>query len=130
MSVINQVREIADLVQKIGDIDLYRKIVDLQAEVVELSTQNFELQKRCKELQEELSRKQNLQHRRSIYYAEGDSIPFCPYCWESDSKLTHLFCVAMTNPELECWECSVCRHSYSAKIGHDFTPRKRKHWER
>jgi hypothetical protein len=45
MSIINNVKEIADLVQKAGDIELYRKIIELEGELIELTRSNRELEK-------------------------------------------------------------------------------------
>ena len=125
MSIIDNAKEIADLVKKVGDIDLYRKIVELQAEVVQLSTRNFELEKKAKDLEDDLHRKQSLAHVRLIYYADDDPIPFCPRCWEIDNKLIHLFGpVKVTDPAVQFWQCLVCHYDYSAKEGENFHAHK------
>jgi hypothetical protein len=126
MSIIDNAKEIADLVKKVGDIDLYRKIVDLQAEVVQLSTRNFELEKKVKDLEDDLHRKQSLKHVRLVYYADGDPIPFCPRCWEGNNKLIHLFgpLEMWGDQDAEGWQCRVCYYDYTAKEGENFHARK------
>ena len=37
MSIINNAKEIADLIKKIGDVELYRKIIELEGEIIELT---------------------------------------------------------------------------------------------
>jgi hypothetical protein len=125
MSIIDNAKEIADLVKKVGDIDLYRKIVDLQGEVVELSTRNFELERKAKDLEDALYRKQSLKHIRLIYYAEDDPIPFCPRCWEIDNKPIHLFGpLEMFGHDGEGWQCRACQYDYTAKKGENFNAHK------
>ena len=34
MGIIDNAKEVADLIKKIGDVDLYKKIVDLQSQIV------------------------------------------------------------------------------------------------
>ena len=83
MNPIEQAKELVSLIQKIGDVDLYRKIVELQGEVVRLSARNVELEQKREELEAELRRKKSLRHVRSLYFADNDPIPFCPHCWET-----------------------------------------------
>ncbi|MBC8002022.1 MAG: hypothetical protein H7X97_05495 [Opitutaceae bacterium] len=58
--MIDNAKEISEMVRKVEDLELYRKIVDLQAEVVQLSTRNFELERQCAALWEDVSRKRSL----------------------------------------------------------------------
>lgn len=110
-------KEIAGLVKKVGDLELYRKIVDLQGELVELSTRNFQLEEKCAKLQVELNQKKSVVHSRLLYYAATDPTPFCPYCFEKDEKLLHLSPVELANSEegRARWNCFNCYHSYFAK---------------
>ena len=59
----------------------------------------------------ELGRKQSLKHMRLLYYADGDSIPFCPRCLEATDRQIHLFGpVPMMDQNVERWECHVCNY--------------------
>ena len=40
MSIIGDAKDIAVLIKKIGDIELYQKILDLQSSIMELSEKN------------------------------------------------------------------------------------------
>jgi hypothetical protein len=90
MGVLDNVKEVADLVQKIGDIDLYRKIVHTENEVIELTQQLRAAQQRIRELEAMLSQKQMLTFRAPFYFADGDLVPFCARCWEVEQKPIHM----------------------------------------
>ena len=121
MNLIERVKELASLIQKVGDIDLYSKIVGLQTEVVKLSSRNVELEQKCSELEAELRRKKSLRHNRSLYYADNDPLPFCPHCWETSEKLVHLFGPApLMEPGGEMWECHACNNDYVGHNGKNF----------
>ena len=131
MTLVEQVKELASLIKKIGDIDLYRRIVELQTEVVKLSTRNVELEQKCAEFETELNRKKSLRHIRSLYYAENDPIPFCPNCWEVSNRLVHLFGPqSLSNPGGEMWECHACDNDYFGRGEQNFEAspsRRRRH---
>jgi hypothetical protein len=121
MNPIEQVKELASLIKKVGDIDLYSKIVALQSEVVKLSSRNVELEQKCSELEAELSRKKKLRHERSLYFADNDPIPYCPHCWETSEKLVHLFGPkTLMQPGGEMWECHACNNDYFGHSGNNF----------
>ena len=44
MSIIENTKEIAELVKKLGNIDLYKRIVELQGEIIEISRQKWQLE--------------------------------------------------------------------------------------
>lgn len=117
LDVIEKAKDIAGLVRKYNDLELYQKIVDLQGEMVKLSTRNFELETKCAELKAELDQKKSVVHSRLLYYAADDPTPFCPYCFEKDGKLLHLSPVELANSQegRARWDCFNCYHSYFAK---------------
>lgn len=90
MSILSNAKEIADLVQDVGNMELYRKMVNLEREIVELQGENIELIKKVRGLEERLRSGAELEFRKPLYYAEGDDQPFCPRCWEVDEVRVHL----------------------------------------
>ena len=90
MGAIENIKEIADLVKKLGDVELYRKIVELEQEIFELSRQNLDNKKEIEELKRLLSVKQNIKFSKPYYFVEGDPEPYCPKCWEVEKVLVHL----------------------------------------
>ena len=66
-----------------------------------------------------------LRRHRAVYWAHGDSTPFCAFCYETGAKQHHLVGpIEMLHKEVERWECRVCHHDYTAtKPGEDFLMR-------
>jgi len=106
MSVLENVKEVADLVKKLGDVELYRKIVELEEEVFALSRDNRELKDQVAKLEQKLSFSSKLAHRPPLYYADDDPVPLCPRCWETENKAIHLV------GENEAFECPQCYHYF------------------
>ena len=83
-------RSIADLIKKVGDIDLYRKIVELEGAILELTHQKREADDKIQKLTDALAFKEKLTFKSSVYFASGDNIPYCPKCWEGTKLASHL----------------------------------------
>jgi len=105
MSIISNAKEIADLVKKMGDIDLYRKIVELESEIIETTRENLELKKELEELRTINDKKMTIEYRSPFYYMEGDEIPICPKCWEVNNITVHLVDLKTMGSPLQCKEC-------------------------
>jgi hypothetical protein len=67
MSLIGEMKEVADLIKKIGDLDLYKKIVDLQAAVVDLSGKNVELHEANAQLSAKLKKADDWKEQEKRY---------------------------------------------------------------
>src|SRR4030095_16349621 len=90
MGIVENVKEVADLVQKVGNLDLSKRIIELEREIIELTHENWELKKDNKELGEMLQLKVKMNFKTPFWFMEGDSVPYCPKCYEGDQKLVHL----------------------------------------
>lgn len=90
MSVISNAKEIADLIKKIGDVELYRKIVELEGEIIDLTRANRELEDSVQSLTRSLDVKESMSFRQPFYYQENDNVPFCPNCWETNKVAVHM----------------------------------------
>jgi len=51
MGVIENLKDIADLIKKAGDVDLYRKIIESEGAVIELTRENRRLEEKASELE-------------------------------------------------------------------------------
>ena len=69
-----------------------------------------------------------LEHRRGVYYASGDPVPFCPNCYEASAgKRIHLYGpVPLMGAKAERWDCYTCNTAYAAKPGENFMPHKKR----
>jgi DNA repair exonuclease SbcCD ATPase subunit len=111
MGVIENMKEVADLVKKVGDIDLNRKIVNLEGEVLDLTREKRRLEDRVETLERTLNLKEKLTFKEPFYYLEGDKTPYCPGCWEDKHSAVHVKHVGdYTSSTM--WQCTVCKHNY------------------
>ena len=93
MGLYECIKDVASLVQKADNIDLYRKLLDLsaqaldmQAEITRLKEENAELRK-GQDLESRIIR-----HPENFLTIEGESedIRYCPVCWGNEHKLIQL----------------------------------------
>lgn len=109
MSIISNAKEIADLIQKLGNAELYRKILDVQGEIINLTGENHTLKEENQELKRSLKLSKEMTFKKPFYYIEGDPNPFCPKCWEVNMIAVHM----LTGPRDEgrtnyhCPNCST-----------------------
>jgi len=106
MSIISNAKEIADLIKKVGDMELYRKIVELEGEIIELTRKNRELEDQVDELKKLVDTAKTMEFRKPFYYTAGDPTPFCPRCWEVDKLTIHLVDLNTVGSPWECKKCS------------------------
>lgn len=90
MSTIENVKEIAGLIKKLGDIELYRKIVELEGEIIELTSEKRALEEENKSVKKQLEFAGKMSFTEPFWYSEGDPVPYCPSCWESSRLPIHL----------------------------------------
>lgn len=94
MSIIDNAKEIALVVKKFNDVELYRKIVDLQGEIVSVVGENRELHEEVDRLRESLKLKQDLVFEHNAYWLPGQGGrrdgPFCSNCWDGDQTLRRM----------------------------------------
>jgi hypothetical protein len=90
MSVLENAKEIGELIRKYNDIELMRRIVELEVGIAELQRDRITLEGKVAELSQELATKKAMQFRQPYFWQQGDEIPFCPKCWEGSGKAVHL----------------------------------------
>ncbi|MGH9739815.1 MAG: hypothetical protein ACRD4X_14700 [Candidatus Acidiferrales bacterium] len=103
---ISTIKSISELIKKYNDLELMGKIVELQTEVYELQTESLALRRQLEE-----RTKMQMRGPHEYFYQEGDEVPFCPKCWESEHKAIHL----PNSHDFGSYHgriCRVCRQSY------------------
>lgn len=110
MSIIEDVKSVAKLIQQIDNVELYKRILDLQGEVMELVQENSELKKEITSLKESLRVTELLKFERNAYWNEKPvgtkEGPFCSKCWDRDKLLVRM--TTMSNPQYHrCPACNV-----------------------
>ena len=113
MSLYEGIKDVAKVVQKADNIELYQQLLDL-------SQQALDMQEEIRQLKQEiydLKKKQDLEDRivrhetkkvDSYYYehpyitlsGDTNNIRYCAICWGRDRKLIQLY------DELNCMECN------------------------
>jgi hypothetical protein len=76
-----------DIAGRIGEI--YDYIVDSKDALVEAKDEIQELKEQNRTLETELKRRKAMKYAMGCYWTKDDG-PFCPICWDSDSKTTRL----------------------------------------
>jgi hypothetical protein len=112
MGVLDNMKDVADLVQKLGDIELYRKILALEIEVREVNRDKMRAEDRVQELEKTLKLKGELKFKDPYWWLEGDPTPYCPACWESKQIAAHV----VTMKEIGRYDkqqCASCKHVYN-----------------
>jgi hypothetical protein len=116
MGLIDNMKELADLIKKAGDVDLYRKIVESEGEVMDLTREKRQLEDRVRELEGLLALQKIMVFKEPFFWQEGDGTPFCPACWEDKRAAIHLFLV-FDNLERIRRDCPACKSVYTVNKG-------------
>ncbi len=111
MGVVENMRDVAELVKKFNDIELNRRILTLEGEVMDLSREKRRGEQRIEELEEALKFKKTLAFRPPFYWLEGDTAPFCPKCWEKDHDAIHVVFQWTDSGETK-YDCPQCKTAY------------------
>lgn len=89
MGVIETVKDIGVLVQKLDNMELVKRLVELQEQIYEVVTENRDLKERVRGLQEQLAMREQLVFRKNAYWT-GDDEPFCSRCWDGEGQIVRL----------------------------------------
>ncbi len=85
---IGTIKNISEIIKKYNDLELMKQVVELQSEMFELERENLALKKQVEQFEER--GKLKMVGPMNYYFKEGDEVPFCPKCLESDGKAVHL----------------------------------------
>jgi len=114
MGILDEMKEIGDLIKKAGDIELYRRINKLEGEVIDLTRDRRRAEEKVEELERALKFKQDLFFSAPFYWLGGDRVPYCPVCWEDKKKPIHVV-YNHTNNSGEWWDCNVCKTNFNTR---------------
>ena len=121
MGLLENMKEIADLIKKAGDVDLYRRIVESEGEVVDLTREKRKLEDRVRELENQLALRKKMACKPPFYWQEGDDTPFCPTCWETKKLAVHL-AFASEATDGTRWDCKSCQQRHTDSRGRPKPP--------
>jgi hypothetical protein len=107
MGIIDDAKDIAKLIKKYNDADLYQKIVDLRDEIFKLREENLRLKEKNKTLEEEKSINEKILWESPYYWIKDRDKkdgPFCQKCFDENKKL-----IRLQNYKYGRWHCLVCK---------------------
>lgn len=116
MSIIDNIKDVVKLVQKIDNLELLQKILNLQTEVIDLTEQLKQKDEIISQLKDALDLKGRLTCKDSAYYLtnkNGKIIdgPFCTKCFDVD----HFKCRLVPDNKEPQVICPNCKVSFSSK---------------
>lgn len=101
-------KDVISVVQKAGNLELYRQLLDLNAQALDLQAENTKL----KEENAELRKKRDLaneivRHKEPYITLRNDvnDLYYCSHCWDSQQLLIQLNC--HKNGTFECSHCKT-----------------------
>jgi hypothetical protein len=114
MGVVENMRDVSDLVKKFNDIELNRRILNLENEVLDLSRDKRRAEEKVEELQRALKFSKELVLRDGFYWAEGDTTGFCTACWDAKHLAVHV--TRLPLPVGNCrFQCPHCKALYAMR---------------
>jgi len=102
MGLYEKIKDLATVVQKADNIELYNQLLDVGSQALDLQNELYALNKRVQELEMELaSKKRVVRHKEGLYVTleNDDDIHYCSTCWGLLGKL-----IQMDDDE-RCLEC-------------------------
>jgi len=93
LGVIENVKEVSELIKKYNDQDLYERIVELREQILSLREENIQLREelgnliKASEIEEEIIKHGNCYFKKSD---ENKDHPYCMTCWDVDKRLVSL----------------------------------------
>jgi hypothetical protein len=107
MGVVENVKDVAELIKKFGDIELNRRILKLEEEVLDLSRDKRRAEKKVEELEAMLKVRKQIIFRDPHYFVVNENGtsdgPYCSIHWDRDQKLAR-----MQNRGMDGLVCPVC----------------------
>lgn len=109
MSVFDELKSVAGVLQEAGKIEQYRQILDALRDLLELQKKISELENVNSELRSKLEIKENLIFEKNSYWlqnGEKKDGPFCSCCWDDDRKTIRM--QPCGNPAY--FDCPKCKN--------------------
>lgn len=93
MGLYEGIKDVARVVQKADNIELYKKCLDLASQAQDLQEENTRLKSEIKKLNELLIIKESIVRHTERFLTLADdksNIKYCAHCWDADRILIQL----------------------------------------
>ena len=91
MGLYEGLKDVASIVQKADNIELYRQLLDLGGQALDMQNEIMHLRNENKELKDELNQKKRIvRHKDALYITledDPEQIHYCSICWGDNGKL-------------------------------------------
>ena len=113
MVLYDGIKDVAKIVQKADNIDLYLKLLDLGEQALELQNENSKLKEEIASLKKTRITADKIQRHKNPYVTLSDDpmeLQYCAVCWDSDQKLVQMKIVEQYGyKNVHCHRCrSTC----------------------
>ena len=109
MGIIDNVKDISELVKKYNNLELSQKIIDLRDEIFELKEDNLKLKEKIKALEAEKKINEKMFFEPPFYWlkdGENKCGPYCQKCYDDKKKL-----IRLQDLKNGYWRCLVCKNN-------------------
>lgn len=116
MGLYEGIKDVASIVQKADNIELYAKLLDLQAQALEMQAEIAKLREENSALQKEKTQRDEIVYHKIYEDEDGygeypyitlkndtEQIRYCGICWGKHNKLIPLY---------DNYKCVVCRQEF------------------
>lgn len=106
MGLYDGIKDVAKVVQKADNIELYQKLIDLSAQALDMqNTINVLTDENKKLKKHDNIANRIIRHYKTYVTLEDDenNIKYCSYCWDADNKL-----IQMNEYSGETFRCNKC----------------------
>jgi hypothetical protein len=110
VGIIDTLKDTVGLIDKVNNLDLYRKVTELQTQVIDLLEEN-------RALKSQLATREQLKFDRNTYWLHGEG-PFCSACYDKDARLVRLH---LAKSRTTAPHCPVC-NKYAIDPNEDVDP--------
>ena len=115
MSVVENMKDLADLAKSTGQIELYKQISEAEDAVREIAREKRRLEDRVEELERAMRFREETVFKAPFYYLKvGDQTPYCPRCWEKDTQAVHVVVNWHDSSGIQ-WHCPDCKSIYTIR---------------
>jgi len=106
VGVLENVKEVSELIKKYNDQDLYERIVELREQILSLREENLQIKEEISNLKKASAIEDEIIKYGNCYFKKTDEKrehPFCMTCWDVDKRL-----VSLHRGMHDTIKCNIC----------------------
>ena len=116
LDLLKRCRELAektnDLETKELILEMRSQLADTKSVLIDAKEEINSKRELIAELEKKISQKESMTLQGSFYYKEGDSLPYCPKCFEKDNLAIHLSNLPQVMVDMGKYQCPNCQNVY------------------